>query len=74
VQKQGFTLHSDAAIYVIIIVSSPKMKISPSFAHPQAILGVYDFLLSAKHCQGYIKKYPGTSRLGSEWMVPFFKA
>jgi len=34
------------------------------FIHPQAILGVYDFLLSAKHNRSYIKKYPGSSMLG----------
>ena len=32
-----------------------EMKISPSFTHPQAILGVYDFLLSDEHNQRYIK-------------------
>jgi len=29
------------------------MKIIPLFTHPQAILGVYDFLLSAKHNHNY---------------------
>jgi len=33
------------------------MKITPSFTHPQAILGVYDFLLSDKHNQRNINKY-----------------
>jgi len=45
------------------------MKISPWFTHPQAILDVYDFLLSdeytviLKNYQSYIKKYPGSSKL-----------
>jgi len=34
------------------------MKISPSFTHPQAILGVNDFLLSDEHILRYINKYP----------------
>uniref|UniRef100_A0A8C1T230 RNA cytidine acetyltransferase n=1 Tax=Cyprinus carpio TaxID=7962 RepID=A0A8C1T230_CYPCA len=33
----------------------PKMKISLLFTHPQAILCVYDFLLSDKFSQSYIK-------------------
>ncbi len=32
------------------------MKIIPWFTHPQAILGVYDFLLSDEYNQRYIKK------------------
>ncbi len=32
----------------------PKMKITVWFTHPQAILGVYDFLLSDKYNQSYI--------------------
>jgi len=46
-----------------------KMKITPIFTHPQAILGVYDFLLSDEHNQRYINKYPDASKLcnGSEW-------
>jgi len=45
-----------------------KMKITPSFTHPQAILGVYDFLLSNEHNQSYINKYPDASKFynGSE--------
>ena len=45
-----------------------QMKISPSFTHPQAILGVYDFLLSDEHNRSYINKYPDASKLynGSE--------
>ncbi len=31
------------------------MKITPWFTHPQAILGVYDFLLSDECNQSYIK-------------------
>ncbi len=34
----------------------PKMKISLCFTHPRGILGVYDFLLSDKPNQSYIKK------------------
>ena len=40
-----------------------QMKISPSFTHPQAILGVYDFLLSDEHNRRYINKYPDASEL-----------
>jgi len=45
-----------------------QMKITPSFTHPQAILGEYDFLLSDEHNQRNINKYPDTSELysGSE--------
>jgi len=45
-----------------------QMKITPSFIHPQAILGVYDFLLSDEHNRRNINKYPDTSKLynGSE--------
>jgi len=45
-----------------------QMKISPSFTHPQAILGVYDFVLSDEHNQRNINKYPDASELynGSE--------
>jgi len=39
------------------------MKITPSFTHPQAILGEYDFLLSDEHNQSYINKYPDASKL-----------
>ncbi len=31
-----------------------KMKITPWFTHPQAILGVYDFLLSQEYNRSYI--------------------
>ena len=46
----------------------PKMKSIPSFTHPQAILGVYDFLLSDEYNQSYINKHPDASELynGSE--------
>jgi len=52
------------------------IKIIPSFTHPQAILGVYDFLLSDKHNQCYIKKYPGSSKLynGSKYRACVFEA
>ncbi len=33
----------------------PKIKLPPWFTHPQAILGVYDFLLSDEYSQSYIK-------------------
>ncbi len=33
------------------------------FTHPQAILGVYDFLLSDEFNQSYIKNCPGSSKL-----------
>jgi len=36
---------------------------NPQFTHPQAILGVYDFLLSGELNKSYIKKYPGSSEL-----------
>jgi len=34
----------------------PKMKITPCFAHPQAILGVCEILLSDEYNRSYIKK------------------
>jgi len=40
-----------------------QMKITPSFTHPQAILCVYDFLLSDEHNLRYINKYPDASEL-----------
>jgi len=45
-----------------------KIKVTPSFTHPQALLGVYDFLLSNEHNQSYINKYPDLFELynGSE--------
>jgi len=51
------------------------MKITPSFTHPQAILGVYDFLLSDEHNLRYINKYPDASELynGNEWYQPVKK-
>ncbi len=51
----------------------PKMKITPLFTHPQAILGVYDVLLSDKYNRSYIKKCPGSSKPynGSEWVFRF---
>ncbi len=39
------------------------MKIDLWFTHPQANLGVYDWLLSDEYNQSYIKKCPGSSRL-----------
>jgi len=39
------------------------MKISPSFTHPKAILGVYEFLLSDEHNQKNINKYPDAFKL-----------
>ncbi len=35
----------------------PKMKIASWFTHPQAILGVYDFVLSDEYNQSYIKNF-----------------
>ncbi len=51
------------------------MKITPWFTHPQAILDVYDFLLSDKHNQSYIKICPGSSKLynGSEFFLKVWK-
>ncbi len=34
------------------------MKITPWCTHPQAILGVYDFLLKDEYYQNYIKAFP----------------
>jgi len=39
------------------------MKITPSFTHPQAILGVYDFLLSDEHNWININKHSYASEL-----------
>jgi len=54
----------------------PEMKIIPWFTQPQAILGVYDHLLSDEHNWSYIQKYPGSSKLynGSEWGAHDFEA
>ncbi len=43
---------------------------------PQAILGVYDFLLSDEFNLSYIKKCSGSFKLyiGSEWVVEILKA
>ncbi len=48
-----------------------KMKFTLWFA--QALLGVFDFLLSDESNQSYIKTCPGSSKLynGSEWMLFF---
>ncbi len=35
----------------------PKMKIASWFTHPQAILGVYDFVLSDEYNLSYIKNF-----------------
>ncbi len=50
------------------------MKTTPWFTHPQAILGVYDFLLSDESNQSYIKNILALPRFqdkflynGSEW-------
>jgi len=40
-----------------------KMKITPWFTHPQAILGVYDFLLSDEYNQSYINNHPDAPKL-----------
>ncbi len=39
------------------------MKMILLFTHPQAILGVYDFLLSDESSRSYIKNCPGSSKL-----------
>ncbi len=39
------------------------MKIILLFTHPQAILCVYDFLLSDEYNLSYIKNGPGSSKL-----------
>ncbi len=65
----------DINIVIILGVNSPwrivysKIKITSWITHPQAILGVYDFLLSDEYNRSYIKKCPGSSKLynGSEW-------
>ncbi len=36
----------------------PKVKITLWCTHPQAILGVYDFLLKDEYSQSYIKAFP----------------
>ncbi len=56
------------------MIVHPKVKITPWFTHPQAILGVYDFLLSDEYSRSYIKKCPGSSKLhnGSEWGSRFW--
>ncbi len=47
------------------------MKISPPFTHPQAILVIYDFLLSEESNRSYIKKHPCFFKFynGSEWVI-----
>ncbi len=51
----------------------PKMKISLLFTHPQAILDVYDFLISDESNLSYIKNGPGSSKLYhcSRWVFLF---
>ncbi len=46
----------------------------PWYTHPQATLGVYDFLLAEEYNQSYIEKCPGSSKLynGSEWVLWFW--
>ncbi len=48
----------------------PKMKMTPLFIHPQAILNVY-MIISDDHNQSYIKKCPWSFKLynGSEWVL-----
>ncbi len=55
-------------------IVQPKMKIKLWSTNPQAILGVYDFLLSDEYNQSSIKKCPGSSKLynGSEWGLRFW--
>ncbi len=47
----------------------PEMKITPWFTHPQAILVVYDFLLSDKYNLSYINKLYNDSEWGREFEV-----
>jgi len=49
------------------------MKITP-FTRPQAILGVYEILLSDKYSWSYIKRCPGSSKPynGNEWPFLFW--
>jgi len=56
-------LHLHMYVFNIGLVH-PKGKLAHDLTHPQAILGVYDFLLSV-----ILKKYPGSSKLynGCEW-------
>uniref|UniRef100_A0A8C1BNK8 RNA cytidine acetyltransferase n=1 Tax=Cyprinus carpio carpio TaxID=630221 RepID=A0A8C1BNK8_CYPCA len=58
------------------MVATKDISMEPTvllFTHPQAILGVYDFLLSDKFSQSYIKNCPGTSKLYhcSGWVFLF---
>ncbi len=46
----------------IKVLVSPKMKMCLCFTLPQSILGVYDFLISDKYNQSYIKNCPGPSK------------
>ncbi len=52
---QGYETQIQSRVKWIV---HPKMKISPWFTHPQAILGVCDFLLS--EFKGCI--HPGSSK------------
>ncbi len=54
--------------FLKVIVHS-KMKISPWFTHPQAILGVYDFLLSDEYNQSSSKLYNGSERWWRFWSL-----
>ncbi len=51
----------------------PKIKSSLLFTHPQAILDVYDLLISDKSNLSYIKNGPGSSKLYhcSRWVFLF---
>ncbi len=48
-------LHWCILINMLKEIVHPKIKITPWFTHPQAIHGVYDFLLSDKYNPSYIK-------------------
>ncbi len=40
--------------FILVIIVHPKMKMSPWFTHPKAILGVYDFF-PYEYSRSYIK-------------------
>jgi len=52
------------------------MKITPWFTHPQAILGVYDFLHSDENNLSYINNHPDDPELynGSERKPPVWNS
>jgi len=69
----SFYFHNVMPLSTLKGIVHPKMKITPWFTHPEAILHVYDILLSDVYNLGYIKKCPGSSKFdnGSEWLLDF---